>query len=237
MGSGVDPSSVKLSVNGALETSHPGSRACRAGAADSIACWIEARYQRGRLTLEAVLEDRAGNRSNRLHVSWSEPRAAPRGVATVEVELDAEADTYLRVAEANESHGSKRRLRLRRSGLDRPALRFDLASIAGEIETLHAAHLQLTITDNRNDWGSGGLVDLHRVTSRWTEPGATWNCADDTDTENPLPDCAPEWWGGDHVAEATDSVLHTNGMSGRVVFDVTEDVEDSWPDSPTTVGC
>jgi RHS repeat-associated protein len=220
VGSGVAAAGVRLVRNGGALTD-----TCRAGVGNTFLCRAVALYEGGRLVLEARVEDRAGNRSNRLRASWRDPRAASQRAATVEVALPPVTDTYLGASKANKTYGSKRWMRLRRGGFDRPALRFDLAATAAEIETLQAAYLELTITDNRDDWGSGRLVDVYRATSPWTESGATWNCADDANPGNPVPDCVPEWWGGDHAVEPTDSVLHTNGMSGRVAFDVTADVE------------
>jgi hypothetical protein len=44
------------------------------------------------------------------------------------------------------------------------------------------------------------------------------------DLSNALPDCATQWQGSSFLASATDSVLHTNELTGWVAFDVTSDV-------------
>jgi hypothetical protein len=74
-------------------------------------------------------------------------------------------------------------------------------------------------------------VDLHRLTSPWTEVGATWNCAADANSSNFWPDCVgvtawnmsggpPQPW--DAVVSA--SSIITTGQAGTVAFAVTGDV-------------
>ncbi|MGH9258724.1 MAG: DNRLRE domain-containing protein, partial [Acidimicrobiales bacterium] len=95
-----------------------------------------------------------------------------------------------------------------------------------------AARLELTIAANADNWGSTGrTVDLHRLTQAWTETGATWNCADDTNPGNPVADCSGATaWAMDgpdprpYVATPTATRLITNGLRGVVTFDVTVDV-------------
>jgi len=218
-GSGVAPAAVRLTVNGETRAG-----ACRAGPGRTLRCRAPARYPGGRLTLEAVAADRAGNPSNRLRASWRDPRGRLPG-ATVEATLQAATDTQLSIAKPNRGHGWRRSMKLRRGGFDRPFVWFDLAPLAEEVGVLHGATLELTVVENGNDWGPGRLVDVHRVTAPWTEPGATWNCAHDADTTNTEPDCAPPWTGGERVELPTDSVLHTNDLGGSVAFDVTADVQ------------
>jgi hypothetical protein len=54
----------------------------------------------------------------------------------------------------------------------------------------------------------------------------TWKCATDTAIENTEKDCTGNWEGGDaNIASRTaPTVTVTNGMSGEVRFDVTQDV-------------
>lgn len=127
---------------------------------------------------------------------------------------------------------------------------FNLSGV--DTNAVTRATLVLTINDETPpaNWGPNGrTVDAHRLLEVWAEgngkdiglpnsestlgtgPGVTWNCASDTAIENQQTNCAPKWNGGSFTATPTDSVLHTNGMTGEVAFDVTTDVvagADSW---------
>jgi len=158
-----------------------------------------------------------------------------QAVASVqEAALLPEADTYLRQGAPNQNQGSDPILRLQASGNNRALLRFDRAAIAAAVGagTLEGARLEFMIAFNADNWGSAGrTIDLHRLTQAWTEAGATWNCADDTNQANQSADCAGEtaWsmsgsgarpW--EEVPAATATI--TNGLSGVVSFDVTAEV-------------
>jgi hypothetical protein len=99
--------------------------------------------------------------------------------------------------------------------------------------TLIRATLQLTISENGENWGpSGRAVDLHRLAHTWTEAGATWNCAIDQNASNSQPDCAgaQEWTMNGSEPPAFDSnvsatVSISNGQAGIVSLDVTDDVQ------------
>lgn len=52
----------------------------------------------------------------------------------------------------------------------------------------------------------------------------TWNCATDTDVSNTAADCALPWGGGSFGDPTALPILITNGLSGEVSWDVTEDV-------------
>lgn len=146
---------------------------------------------------------------------------------TLTMTLVASADTYLRQGSPNQNQGTETIVQVRDSGNNRALVRFDQAEIAAGIGsgTLVSATLELTISHNGNNWGSSGrTVEAHRLAAEWTELGATWNCPNDTDTSNQQPNCNSQWQGGTFIAAATASVLHTNGMSGVVQYDVTSDV-------------
>lgn len=103
------------------------------------------------------------------------------------------ADTYLRQGNPNQNQGTEPNLRLQASGKNRALVRWDPQAIADAIggDSLVAARLELTITHNADNWGATGrTIDLHRLTQAWTETGATWNCAHDTNTANPVADCS-----------------------------------------------
>ena len=143
------------------------------------------------------------------------------------ITLNALGDTYLKAGSANQNQGSETFVRVQNTGNNRSLVIFDSTEItdAAAGKTLNTAVLRLYVEDNGNNWGaSGRAVDVHRVTTAWTELGATWNCPDDTDTGNSAPDCAVQWAGGTFTASATDSVVHTNGLLGWVEWDVTADV-------------
>jgi hypothetical protein len=142
-------------------------------------------------------------------------------------------DTYLRSGNPNTNEGAALFLRVRPTGDNRALLRFDESDLVTAIGsgTLVSAQLELTIVDNADNWGpSGRTIDAHRLTQAWTELGATWNCANDTDPGNPVPDCPTEAWEmsttgpNPWLMPTTTTVLMTNGLRGVVTFDVTADV-------------
>jgi len=148
--------------------------------------------------------------------------------------LAPNADTYLRQGSPNQNQGTELILRLQASGKNRALLRWDPQAIGGAIggDSLVAARLELTIAANADNWSTAGrTVDLHRLTQAWTETGATWKCADDTNPANSAADCAgatawamdgpdPRPW----ATPPTATRVITNGLRGVVTFDVTADV-------------
>jgi hypothetical protein len=80
------------------------------------------------------------------------------------------------------------------------------------------------------------VIAPRRLTSAFTEgngtttfpgsgSGVTWNCATDTNIANKSANCALRWGGGSFASTVTDSVTHTNGMTGTVEWDVTSDIQ------------
>ncbi|MCP4662258.1 MAG: DNRLRE domain-containing protein, partial [bacterium] len=141
--------------------------------------------------------------------------------------LEAVADSYLTRGSRNQNQGDQGTLRLRSSGKNRALVGFDAVQLGAVLDRgdLVAATLELHIANNGDNWGSTGRgVDVHRLTEAWTESGVTWNCGDDSDPYNSSPDCSAVWDGGSYAAEASATVLHENGLSGWVSFDVTSDV-------------
>ncbi len=59
-------------------------------------------------------------------------------------------------------------------------------------------------------------------------PGVTWECRVDTQISNDDRDCdgSDRWDGGDLAAPTAPGGLHTEGMTGEVAWDVTQDVLD-----------
>lgn len=141
-------------------------------------------------------------------------------------------DTYLKEGQPNKNQGTEGILRIRQSGQNRSLVQFDQNAISSFVGTrsVTSATLRFYISLNSNNWGASGRdVGVHRLTSSWTELGATWNCPDDTNTGNNSPD-GVQWemnnvslW--PFVSTASDIVVHTNGLVGWIEFDVTADVQ------------
>ncbi len=141
--------------------------------------------------------------------------------------LSATADTYLRSGSPNQNQGSESLLRVQSSGNNRSLVRFDPAAITTAVGSgnLVGARLEFYLQSNANNWSTEGrTVDAHRLTANWTEAGATWNCGVDSIPSNSSPNCATQWAGGQFAEEPSDTVLHTNGLTGWIQFDVTADV-------------
>jgi RHS repeat-associated protein len=219
-GAGVARSGLTLLVNG-----QPVDAGCVVGRQDEIACRIGAAFVRHQMAIEAWVADRAGNASNRLQRKWTERFSSAPLEQTVETTLEVTADTDLRLVQATTNYGADETMSVRWAGLDRPLVRFDVNAVAEDVEELEAAWLELYVVENGDNWGPGRLVEAHRMISSWAELGASWLCDDDSNPGDPLPNCWPWWWGGDFVFSPSDSVLHTDGLSGWVTFDVTADVQ------------
>lgn len=152
--------------------------------------------------------------------------AGPIAAAPVTTRLSALADTTLRQQQANQNRGDDEQIRLGWSQGSRALVRFDHAAVAAAVGsgTLVSAHLELWVEGTGENWNGSQNVGAHRVTTAWTEKGATWNCAIDTKPGNNRADCNPPWNGGDFVAQATATVAHAKQTRGRVRFEVTADV-------------
>jgi hypothetical protein len=110
--------------------------------------------------------------------------------------LSAIGDTYLKAGQPNQNQGAETLLTVQSSGNNRTLVRFDQAAIGAALgaEPLASATLRLYVDFNADNWGPDGRpVNVHRMTDDWTELGATWNCAVDSDTANGGPDCDPQW--------------------------------------------
>ncbi len=154
--------------------------------------------------------------------------------ASADVTKTAVKDSFLPRGNANQNEGANGILSLH--GHDRVVVAFDLSGV--NLTGLTRARLVLTIVSPANGWGQGRPVRAHRLLSDWTEgngwntgnnipgtgPGVTWNCATDTDIRNRAANCASTWNGGRFAAATAPAVVHTQGMTGTVAWDVTEDV-------------
>ena len=124
----------------------------------------------------------------------------------------------------------------------RTVVAFDLTGVSPA--GLSRVTLRLTLAEPAINWGSQGrLVSVHRLAVPFAEgngqwfnlppngrtrgdgPGVTWNCAVDSNIANSSGNCSTLWNGGSTAAgPASASVLHTNGLTGQVEWDVTADV-------------
>lgn len=163
--------------------------------------------------------------------------------------LTVTQDAYLRSGANNTNEGGNRGLEIAASGSNRVLVGFGPIPNAANVKS---ATLVLTIMDNANNWGASTedaafrTVDAHRLLVEWAEgnganeqtnpsfrgtgPGVTWRCPIDPDISNSNDDGAPRWDGGTlgvHYAENTSPpVVHFNGQTGEVSWDVTQDVID-----------
>lgn len=212
-GTGPDSSSLEVRVDGTLAI-------CAAGTA-SATCQSPS-IVAGPHAIEARLRDQAGNLAT---ASFGFELLTGPGLITLRLPLVA--DTYLRMGPPNQNQGNEPRLRVRQGGRNRALAKVDPAYVASLLAgaTVRSARLELFVEDNGNNWGSTGrTVDLHRVTAPWSELGATWNCAEDTEPANHQPDCAVQWGGGTYDPTVLGSLLVTNGLAGPVGFDVTAEL-------------
>lgn len=166
---------------------------------------------------------------------WSRHAVGPTVHVQRQVSLSPSKDTYIRGGSANSNQGSSLILRLQQSGPNRVLLAFDSSALvqAAGSDSIVGASLQMTIATAGDNWGTAGrLVELHRLTTSWTEGGATWNCAIDSIPANNSADCsgATSWVMGtpDSLHPWTNAVsasaLITTSETGVVSLDVTTDV-------------
>lgn len=148
--------------------------------------------------------------------------------------LQPDADTYIRKGAPNQNQGADLILRLQSSGHNRALLRLSSTALAEAVGagSVISAHLQLSISRNGENWGSTGRpVDLHRLSVRWSELHATWNCAIDSNPDNASPDCTGSqlWDMGDDESPPWNptpsaSTVISREQLGTVALDVTADV-------------
>lgn len=154
------------------------------------------------------------------------------------VVLTAVRDAFLRQGATDTNEGANDALRIQSSGKNRGLIAFDMTEVEGAFVT--NAAMVLTISDIVDNWGaSGRTVSAHPLLGTWAEgngwtvggntrgqgAGATWSCATDTEIANQQANCPGAGWDGGLFGLASGPpVLHTNGMSGEVSYNVTGDV-------------
>lgn len=157
-----------------------------------------------------------------------------RPVRTITVNHDtlvSAQDTYVRANSDDKNYGAADSVMVW-NGPTRALVAFSQAAIDSVVgsDSLVQAVLRIRIKSVVGTWGtSGSGVNVLRVTQAWTELGATWNCAIDSDVTNEQPDCATNAWSMDAppfpwATPYTASVILQGGESGWLEFDVTADV-------------
>jgi hypothetical protein len=151
----------------------------------------------------------------------------------------ADADSMLTPGSRNLNEGSHPRLVV---DTHRTVVGFSLAGLSAT--GMSRVTLRLTLAEPASNWGPDGhYVSVHRLAVPFTEgngkwldlpsgvrdrghgPGVTWSCATDNEIGNSAANCATQWNGGSTAAApASAMVLHTNGRTGAVEWDVTADV-------------
>jgi Beta-propeller repeat/Domain of unknown function (DUF5122) beta-propeller len=160
-----------------------------------------------------------------------------------ELTLTAAQDSFLRSGNPDRNEGANPGLRLQASGNNRAVVAFDPDAIDG-FGSVTTATLVLTISENAANWGQSNdrTVDAHPLavdfaegngqnagvpaaqSTRGNGPGVTWNCAVDAEIANQQTDCGSTWNGGAFGPPSAAPVLHVNGLSGEVSWNVTDDV-------------
>lgn len=156
----------------------------------------------------------------------------------------AQMDAFVYTGPPNTNEGANPRLRVQSGGKNRALVAFDPTLIDEFVaeQGLSSATLALTIAALGGDWGGGRDVDAHPLLEEFVEgngkrsglhprdsfpgegAGVTWRCAVDTDISNLQTDCEDRWDGGSFASPTAPPVVHFNGLTGQVEWDVTDDV-------------
>jgi len=93
------------------------------------------------------------------------------------LDLTPSGDTYLEEKNPNNNYGSNNKLKIKTKNNDdkRPLLKWDLSSIPSGA-TITSATMSFFVTRDRG----GVTVNIHRMSTDWTEGGADWNTYDGT---------------------------------------------------------
>lgn len=155
------------------------------------------------------------------------------------VTVTATADTYVINTQAAKNFGTLTSARVASAGSAKALVAASQAAITaalGPAATVTDATLRIPVASNGGGWGAGAAVKIHRMTTAWTEAGATWGCAVDSNTGNSVPDCSgatlwnmgtptvssPNPWVSTQTAQFT--FLNTSILGTDITFDVTADV-------------
>jgi hypothetical protein len=164
-----------------------------------------------------------------------------------EKEIFAARDSFVQSDQPHDNQGANLVLHVREG--TNTLLGFDLLPEGGG--ELKSARLVLTMSDansaqRRHRFRSRAAsirIEVLRLQSHFSNEGngisdvgfgsgVTWECAEDIDINNGVPDCDASWDGGELVANpnATARPLPATRHSGEVAWDVTEDVQQALSD-------
>ena len=152
----------------------------------------------------------------------------------------AHKDSTLRKGHSDSNDGGAGRLLLKTGG---GIVRVIVGFVLPAVPNLTYAGLRLFIHQNANTWDGGRYVAAYRLhDTDWVEgngaqdsfgdllstpgtgAGVTWACRSDENIANGRPDCAVKWNGGIFDPTPVSKVMHMNGLTGFVSWDVTTDV-------------
>jgi hypothetical protein len=169
--------------------------------------------------------------------------------------LHVAADSTLREDAPNTNEGANPLIRVSVRPVRRGIVQFDPDTVAQMRDASYygTVYLTLDIAANNNNWSQDDehYVDVHPLPEnfwvpegtgkatgmppgqidRGTGPGVTWNMQYDANTNDikkkPTKGTVSNWDGGSAVMlnPTAPGVLHTNGLSGQVSWDVTADVQ------------
>ena len=151
--------------------------------------------------------------------------------------LFAEKDSFIREGLQNTNEGSNKVLRVMGSGPinNRALISFNLNELQeiSSDKSIESAVIKMYVEKNNHQWGSGQLINIHRLQAKWNEGneinapvsnliqsnGVTWNCPAYNDS------CDENWNGGIFNQNPTDSVWISNQVDNYwIKFDVTSDI-------------
>ena len=173
-------------------------------------------------------------------VERSTARAESAMTSTKVASIVPVADTYLDGGGGGvmkQNFGADPTLEFAKSGSGSPSValvQFSQAAIDNWIGNGTLVNATLTFTNVSVQGTQQQTTTLHRMNQEWTEEGATWLCADDTDTTNETDDCsAPDPWsmgppgaGRPYETTPTATIVHTPApVAGQEIsFDVSADI-------------
>jgi serine protease len=171
-------------------------------------------------------------------VSWTLGGQAARAVrrgprCNMRLEALAAQDTGVDADEPDANFGSVRSVAV--DGERYYLLQFDRAALKtriGSARFVVSAELVIRTASGHPVQGARPSLEALPLAVDWTESGATWNCAHDSDVTNDVPDCelADAWSMEDETPwrERTgDDAVIGDWKGSKVSFDVTRDVQDA----------
>jgi hypothetical protein len=154
----------------------------------------------------------------------SEELLADGPIETISLNLTADTSIRSGLLSTNRNYGTANAL-----DLDRSLVIVEQGTLKPQLpnsDYVESAKLRFTLAPSLRLLPR--TLSAHRVLKAWTEGGATWNCAIDSNPGNLSTDCsgATRWTaaGGDFVAQATGTTTVAPLRTGVIEIDVTEDV-------------